>query len=150
MTLRWLIASIHLVALGVGLGAVFARAHALRSAREASDLDAVFLADKLWGVAALLWVATGVWRAFGGIEKGTAYYLAHPLFYAKLGIFVLIVLLEIRPAVALVKWRRLRAKAGPVDLALAPTFARISYVQLGLVLVIVFLATGIARGLGLG
>ncbi|MDH3497682.1 MAG: DUF2214 family protein [Gemmatimonadota bacterium] len=148
MTLRWLIASIHLIALAIGVAAIFARARALRRARDPADLPAVFQADNLWGVAAVLWVATGLWRAFGGIEKGTAYYLGNPLFHAKLGLFVVVALLEIRPMVSLVRWRRAATGGTPVDLGLAKLFARISDVQLGLVLGMVFLATAIARGLG--
>src|SRR5688500_1543073 len=75
MTLRWLLAAFHLLALGIGLGAVVTRAFALRSPFSASRLPSVFLADTLWGLAALLWFGTGLWRAFGGVEKGTAYYL---------------------------------------------------------------------------
>lgn len=146
MTLRWLVASVHLVALAVGAAAVLARARALRAAREPKDLPAVFFADNLWAVAALLWVGTGVWRAFGGLEKGTAYYLGQPLFHAKLGLFVLIVLLEIWPMVGLIKWRRSRRQGTPVDTGRAQMFARISYLQLALVLAIVFLATALARG----
>ncbi len=146
MTLHWLVASVHLVALAVGAAGVLARARALRTAREPADLPAVFFADNLWGVAALLWVGTGVWRAFGGLEKGTAYYLGEPLFHAKLGLFVLIVLLEIWPMVSLVKWRRARRHGTPVNTRWAQVFARISYLQLALVMVIVFVATALARG----
>ncbi len=146
MTLRWLIASLHLVALAIGVGAVFARARSVRRVREAADLPSVFVADNLWGVAAILWLGTGVWRAFGGLEKGTAYYLSHPLFHAKLGLFIVVALLEIWPAMTLVKWRRARTAGMSVDLEKADALARISYLQLVLVVVMIFLATAIARG----
>jgi len=35
----------------------------------------VFHADNWYGVAAILWVVTGLLRAYGGLEKGSAYYL---------------------------------------------------------------------------
>jgi putative membrane protein len=38
-------------------------------------LNDVFTADSFWGIAALLWIVTGLWRAFGGLEKGSDYYL---------------------------------------------------------------------------
>src|SRR3989449_11375442 len=59
MTTRWLLAALHLLALGVGLGAVWARGRALRDARDASGLRRAFYADTWWGVAALLWIGTG-------------------------------------------------------------------------------------------
>src|SRR5690606_30086389 len=76
MLLRWWLAAFHLLALGIGLGAVAARSRALRAPMEESRLRSAFLADSLWGLAGFLWIATGLWRAFGGVEKGTAYYLA--------------------------------------------------------------------------
>ncbi|MCI0434527.1 MAG: DUF2214 family protein [Gemmatimonadetes bacterium] len=73
MTLRWLIVSLHLLALPLGLGAITARARALRGPFDDAGLRRIFRADSLWGLAALLWISTGVGRAFGGLEKGTAY-----------------------------------------------------------------------------
>lgn len=146
MTLRWLLASLHLLAFGLGLGAVFARGRALAAARAVADLRPVFLADNLWGVAAVLWLATGLWRLLGQLEKSTAYYLGHPLFHVKLGLFLLILLLELWPMVTLIRWRRAARQSVSLDLTRAPLLARISYVQLALVLAILFLATAIARG----
>lgn len=97
MTVRWLLASLHLLALPLGLGAVWARNRALTSARTNQDLKRVFLADNLWALAAGLWIATGLWRVFSGLEKGSSYYLHNRVFYTKKGLLVLILLLEIWP-----------------------------------------------------
>ena len=61
--LRWLIATLHLLALPLGLGAVWARSRALRGALSVDGLRRVFVADNLWGVAAVLWIGTGLLRA---------------------------------------------------------------------------------------
>ncbi len=53
----------------------------------------------------LLWLSTGLWRWLGGIEKARDYYLTQPMFYAKLGLFVLLLLLELWPMVTFVRWR---------------------------------------------
>lgn len=148
MTLRWIVASIHLLALAIGAAGIFMRARALRNTREPGDLRAVFLADNLWGIASLLWLSTGVWRAFGGLEKGTDYYSSNPLFHAKFGLFFVVGLLEIRPMINLLKWRRAASRGESIDLGKAKTFALISHVQLAIVLVMVFLATAMARGIG--
>ena len=149
MTLTWLIASLHLLALPLGAAAVFARARSLHRLRDAPGLSAVFRADNLWAMAAALWIGTGVWRAFGGLEKGTAYYLANPWFHAKLGLFVLILLLELWPMVTLIRWRALTRRGGTPDLRPARLLARISDLQLAIVVAIVVLAAGLARGFGL-
>lgn len=150
MTLRWLVAAAHLLALGIGLGAVWGRGRALRGA--VVDTQAVrraLVADAWWGVAALLWLGTGLWRAFGGLERGTAYYLAQPVFHAKMGLFLLVVALEIRPMLVLLRWRRALARGTRLDTAPARAISRISALQAILVIAIVLAATALARGIAL-
>jgi putative membrane protein len=146
--LQWLLASVHLLALGIGLGAIGARAGALRGALDRAGLSRVFLADNAWGIAAALWLATGLWRFLGGFEKGTAYYLHHPLFHTKLALFVAVLLLEIGPMRALMRWRGQLRRGEEPDTSRARSLARISSIQLWLIVAIVFLATALARGLG--
>src|SRR2546426_6857583 len=69
--LRWLIATLHLLTLPLGLGAIWARSRALSLTRSADDLHRVFVADNLWGLAAVLWLVTGLLREFAGLEEGT-------------------------------------------------------------------------------
>lgn len=145
--LQWLLASLHLLALGIGLGAVVARALALRSNALSSRLSSVFLADSLWGGAALLWISTGVWRAFGGIEKGTAYYLNSDAFWIKMSLLGLILVLEIWPMITLVRWRRQQAHERAIDFSEARRLSVISLIQAVLVVAMVFAATAMARGL---
>lgn len=149
MTLRWLLAFTHLVALGIGLGAVWVRARALRGTLDPAGLRRVFGADTLWGVAAGLWIATGVWRAFGGVEKGTSYYMTNPLFHAKMGLLLLILALEVWPMVTLIRWRMRQGKGEGIDTSPAGALARISEIQAVLVVMMVLAATALARGLGL-
>ena len=146
--LRAVIAALHLLALGIGLGAIVARARALRAPLDGTRLSGVFLADSLWGLAALLWITTGLWRAFGGLEKGTAFYLGSTAFWIKMTLLALILVLEMWPMVTLIRWRLARARGGAVDLRSATVMARISVAQTVLVVAMVFVATAMARGLG--
>ena len=146
MILRWLVATVHLLVLPLGLGAIWARARALAHVTESKDLARVFLADNLWGVAAVLWIATGLWRAYGGLEKGTAYYLHDHVFYVKMGLLIVILLLEIWPMTTLIGWRIHARRSPAVDIHVAPLLARVSYAQVGLVILMVFAATAVARG----
>jgi putative membrane protein len=147
ITLRWLLAALHLIALGIGVGAVFARGQAFQHLSFEKGYKRIFLADNLWGLSALLWVTTGLLRAFGGVEKGSAYYLNNTFFWIKMGLFLTIFLLEIRPMISLIRWRILVLKDKPIDTSSAKSFARISYVQAGLVLLIILAATAMARGI---
>jgi len=144
--LRWLFATLHLLALPLGLGAVWARGRALRRTRSAQDLHPVFLADNLWGLAAVVWIGTGLVRAFGGLEKGASYYLHDRVFYAKMGLLVVILALEIRPMATLIRWRMGLRRGAPIMTTTAPALARISEIQAGLVVLMVFAATALARG----
>jgi putative membrane protein len=147
--LRWSLAALHLLALGIGLGAVWARARALRSPLEVREnLQRVFLADTLWGAAGFLWIATGLWRFLGGLEKGTGYYLQNHVFLTKMAMLILVLLLEVVPLVTLLRWRRTDAAGVPGDFRAAGKLATFSHIQAWLVVLMVFAATAMARGLG--
>ena len=147
MTARWIIATFHLLALPLGLGAIWARSRAFGHLQDAAGLHRVFVADNLWGLAAMVWLGTGLLRAFGGFEKGTNYYLNAPTFYGKMAVFVVILLLEVWPMATLIRWRIASRRGTAVDTRSAVTLARISQVQAALVVLMVFLATALARGL---
>jgi len=148
MTIRWLLAAVHLLALGVGLGAVWARGRALAGELDPAGLRRAFYADTWWGIAAILWIGTGLARAFGGFEKGSFYYLHNHFFWTKMGLLAAILILELRPMIALIQWRQLVARGEVPDTRAASTFARISFIQGTLVVLMVFAATAMARGYG--
>ncbi len=148
MSIRLLLAGFHLLALGIGLGAVWARGRALRSQLDPSGLRAAFLSDTWWGLAASLWIGTGLWRLLAGVEKDTGYYFQNHLFLTKMALLAVVLALEIRPMRALIGWRRRVARGEQPDTSGAPALARISFVQAGLIVLMVFVAAGMARGYG--
>ncbi len=148
MLLRWLFAALHLLGLGIGLGAVWARARALRGPLDVTGLRRVFYADGWWGVAAAIWIGTGLVRVIGGLEKGMEYYLRSHLFWGKMALLLAILVLEVPPMMAFIRWRVQVARGELPDTALAERFARISYVQAALVLLMVLAGTAMARGIG--
>jgi putative membrane protein len=148
MAIRWLFAAVHLLALGIGLGAVWARGRALQGELDPAGLRRVFSADTWWGIAAGLWVTTGLVRAFAGLEKGSVYYLHNYLFWAKMTLLGVILALEVSPMRALMGWRRAIARGERPDTARAAHFARISVGQAVLVVLMVLAATAMARGYG--
>lgn len=65
-----------------------------------------------------------------------------------MGLFILVLILEVAPMVALIRWRsQIRGGEQP-DTRLAGRFARISYIQAGLIGLMVLAATAMARGMG--
>ena len=116
---------------------------------DAETLRQVFYADSLWGLAAVLWISTGLWRLLAGLEKGTGYYLQNHIFLTKMALLALVLLLEIRPMITLIRWRRAVARREAPDTRAAPMLARISFVQAGLIMLMVFAAAAMARGMGM-
>jgi putative membrane protein len=150
--LRITLASLHLLALSLGMMATVLRGSALREPLTASSLKRALRLDNIWGIAAVLWIITGLWRLFGGIEKPLPYYLSNHLFLAKMGCFALIFLLEIWPMLTLMRLRlALRRGADPAPLVApaAKGIALIGHVQATIALVMIFLAVAMARGYGL-
>jgi len=151
--LRLVLASLHLLALGIGLGAIWTRARCLSGPMDEAALRRAFTADSWWGLAAVLWISTGVWRLMAGTEKPTTYYMANHVFFAKMGLFALVLLLEVVPMVTLIRWRlALRKRSGIATLVASSGAGRIallSYIETLLVVAIIAAAVTMARGVGL-
>jgi putative membrane protein len=127
---------------------VFLRGRALKGRLDAGGLRRLLAADNAWGIAAVLWVVTGLLRAFGGLEKGTEFYLRSPLFWTKMGLFALVLLLEIRPMVAFIRWRIQLGRGQAVDTSPSRALYTINHIELAIVVVMVFVASLMARGVG--
>ncbi|HKA23668.1 MAG TPA: DUF2214 family protein [Candidatus Eisenbacteria bacterium] len=148
MTIRWLLAAAHLLALGIGLGAIWGRRRALLEVPDPAAIRRVLYTDTWWGIAAAIWISTGLVRAFGPFEKGRDYYFHNHWFLTKMACLGLILLLEIAPMMTFIQWRQRLAHHESVDTSKARLFAKTSLWQAILVLVMVLAATAMARGLG--
>ena len=142
MLLTILAAATHYVALGIGLTGVWIRGRGFR----ARDVEMTFYGDNLWGIAAILWIASGLARAFGGLEKGTAFYLHSPMFQLKMALYLLAAALEMWPMIVLIKLRVRQSKGEPLDISRFPTFAKINTAEIVLVVLMPFVASAMARG----
>jgi len=104
----------------------------------------------LGGVAAALWLLTGLARAFGHVEKAPEFYLRNGFFWIKMALCVSVVALEIWPMVTFIRWRSARRGSRPLS-----GFDRLSRlvfvddVESALVVLIPFAAAAMARGLWL-
>ena len=144
-----IVAALHYFALALGLPSVFLRGRALKGPLDREGLRRLFAADNVWGIAALLWLVTGLLRAFAGLEKGSAFYIASRLFWLKLALFALVAGLEIWPMLTLIRWRRALGRGATPDTSAARPLFHVNHVELALLVVIVFVAAFMARGYGL-
>ena len=142
------VSALHVLALALGLPSVYFRGRALRGRLDADGLKRLFVADTVWGLAAGLWLVTGLLRAFGGLEKGTEFYLASTLFWTKMGLFALILGLEIWPMTTFIRWRIALRRGGRPDTSAARGLYLVNHVEMALVMLMVFVAAFMARGFG--
>lgn len=154
MVLPAVMSALHVLTLGFGLGAVFVRGLRLRELQRAPTdariLKGLFAADGLWGVAAMSWIATGLVRAFAGIEKASTFYTHNGFFLVKMALFLAVFLLELRPMLTFIAWRRARAMGGtPWTTAPLGTLIRLNNAEVALTVLIPFAAALMARGVWL-
>jgi putative membrane protein len=145
------LSALHILALAIGFGSVFARGRRLRDLQQrpedAGVLQRLFQADGLWGLAALLWIATGLARAFGRLEKAPDFYLRNGFFWVKMALFLLVLALELYPMYTFIQWRVRRSRGlAPTAGAKFGALIRFNDAEVAIVLLIPFAAALMARG----
>ena len=140
-----LLSAVHLLTLALGLGAVYLRGRALAGPLDDAGWRRLLAADNAWGVAAALWIASGVARVFYG-GKEPAFYWHNGFSWVKLALFGLVFVLELRPMTTFIRVRAAQRNKRPLPQFSLETFRRINSAELGLVVAIVFVATFMARG----
>lgn len=123
MVIGALLSAVHLLTLALGLGAVFLRGRALAGPLDEDGWHRLLTDDNIWGVAAGLWIVSGLGRVFYGGKESS--------FYWRNGFFC-------------VRSARRRGTALPrfsID-----AYRRINSAEVVLVVTIVFVATLMARG----
>lgn len=145
MVISALLSATHLLTLALGLGAVFARGRALARPLDDAGWRRLLAADNAWGIAAGLWIASGLARVFFG-GKETSFYWRNGFFWVKLALFGLVFLLELAPMTTFIRVRAARRRGAPLPQFSIETYRRINTAETVLVVAIVFVATFMARG----
>jgi putative membrane protein len=145
MVIAALLSAIHVLALGLGLGGVFARGRALGGRLDEAGWKRLLAADSVWGVAAALWIASGLGRVFFG-GKEPDFYWRNGFFWMKLALFGAVVALELAPMITFIRVRTARARGTPLPHFSVERYRRINAIELVLVVTIVFVAAFMARG----
>ena len=140
-----LLSAIHVLTLALGAGALFARGRALANPLDERGWPRLLAADNAWGIAALLWIASGVARVFAG-GKTPSFYWHNGFFWIKMGLFALVFLLELAPMIAFIRVRIARGRAAAMPHVPIEMFRRVNTIELILVVSIVFVAAFMARG----
>jgi putative membrane protein len=114
----------------------------------AAAIERLAKVDRVYGIAAVAVLLTGLARVFLG-AKGGAYYAGNWLLWTKFGLFVLVGLISIRPTIAFLRWRRaLRANGALPEEAEIRRVRKLVMLQAHIVPVIPLAAVFLARGYG--
>ncbi|NMM81245.1 hypothetical protein B2J86_09970 [Acidovorax sp. SRB_14] len=147
MTLEAVLASLHLVAILTLVVFLSSQAALCRTEwLNAAVVARLARLDLIYGITAVVLLATGLARVFWGI-KGASWYATQPLLHLKVALFVVMVLLSIRPTLAFRRWRRALYATGALPAAdEVARVRRLVMVQSHLLPVIAVVAVFWARG----
>jgi putative membrane protein len=109
-------------------------------------VERLAVVDRIYGIAAGAVLLTGVARTWWGI-KGTSWYWHQPLLHLKLGLFIAVGLLSIKPTIMFIRWRKQLAADGTLPSQQeVKTARRWVMVQAHIIAVIPLAAVFLARG----
>ena len=145
MVVSALLSAIHVLTLALGLGSLGMRGRALARPMDEAAWRQLLAADNAWGIAAMLWIASGLARVWWG-GRTPSFYWHNGLFWTKLALFALVFAIELRPMVTFIQVRSARRQGRPVPKFSNDVFSRINSLEIALVIAIVFVAAFMARG----
>ena len=106
--------------------------------------------DLLYLVTAILALSSGLLRLFFG-AKGAAFYYNNPVFWVKIGLFIIVGLISIIPTMRFIRWAK-RLQGGESNSTIGHQevtgTAAIIYLELGLLALIPLMGSLMARGFG--
>ena len=143
-----LLSAVHLLTLALGLGAVYLRGRALAGPLDEAGWRRLLTADNAWGIAAALWIASGLGRVFFA-GKDPAFYWRNGFFWVKLGLFLLVFVLEVIPMITFIRVRSALRRGMALTRFSVEAYRRINSAEMALVVAIVFVAALMARGVWL-
>jgi putative membrane protein len=145
----FLLASLHHLAVFSLVAILVAELVLLRPALDKAAVTRIARVDIAFGIAAACVLVAGFARVFFG-AKGADYYFHNHIFWTKIGLFVLVGILSIRPTLRFITWRRALA-ADPNALPAAADIKRAKifvHIEATLVFILPILAAAMARGYG--
>jgi len=140
-------AYVHYLSFMLAFGALAVESQTLKKDISLEDAWRLVIADTIYGLSATTVLITGILRVlyFG---KGQDYYLSSPIFYTKVGIFVIVGLLSLYPTFLFISWIKTLRDRQPPSLELSQVQILSWMIRgelIGLVLTPLF-ATLLARG----
>ncbi|MCU4121685.1 DUF2214 family protein [Variovorax sp. N23] len=149
MTFEAILAYLHLLAILTMVVFISSEAALCRVQwLNAAVVERLAKVDRVYGIAAIMVLATGVARTVWGV-KGTSWYWTNPLLHVKLTLFIIVGVISIFPTMTYFRWRKaLRATGAlPTEADIQKT-RKLVMVQAHLIALIPLVAVFLARGFG--
>ncbi|RIX79861.1 DUF2214 family protein [Acidovorax cavernicola] len=149
MTLEAILAYLHLLAILTMVVFISSEAALCRVQwLNAAVVERLAKVDMVYGIAAIMVLATGIARTWWGV-KGTAWYWTNPLLHVKLTLFIIVGVLSIFPTLTYFRWRKTLRATGklPAEADILKT-RKLVMIQAHLIAVIPLVAVFLARGFG--
>jgi putative membrane protein len=149
MTFEAILAYLHLLAILTMVVFISSEAALCRVQwLNAAVVERLAKVDLVYGIAAIMVLATGVARTVWGV-KGTSWYWTNPLLHVKLTLFIIVGVISIFPTMTYFRWRKaLRATGAlPAEADIRKT-RKLVMVQAHLIALIPLVAVFLARGFG--
>lgn len=149
MTLEAVLAYLHIAAILMVTVFLTSQAALLRTEwLNVAAVQRLARVDLIYGIAALVLLATGFARTWWGI-KGFGWYWSQPLLHLKVTLFVVIGLMSIVPTLRYRRWvKALRAGQGLPDEAEVRSTRKLVMWEAHLLVLIPIAAVCLARGIG--
>ena len=147
MTLEALLAYAHFLAILTLVVFISSEAALCRMEwMNAKVVERLAVVDRIYGIAAGAVLLTGLARTWWGI-KGTSWYWHQPLLHLKLGLFIAVGLMSIKPTIMFIRWRKqLRAGGALPAESEVKTARKWVMIQAHVIAVIPLAAVFLARG----
>jgi putative membrane protein len=145
MIIAALLSAIHMLTLALGAGGIYLRGRALARPLDEEGWRRLLAADNAWGVAALLWITSGLGRVFFG-GKDPGFFWNNGFFWIKMALFGVVFLLELRPMMTFIRVRQARGRRTPLPSFPLDIYQRLNQFELALIVAMVFVAAFMARG----
>ncbi|MGJ7485800.1 DUF2214 family protein [Variovorax sp. LT2P21] len=149
MTFEAILAYLHLLAILTMVVFISSEAALCRVQwLNAAVVERLAKVDRVYGIAAVMVLATGVARTVWGV-KGTSWYWTNPLLHVKLTLFIIVGVISIFPTLTYVRWRKTLRTTGalPAEADIQKT-RKLVMVQAHLIALIPLVAVFLARGFG--
>lgn len=146
MIIAALIAGLHYLGIMTLAATLLVELVTLRGSITRDAIQRLARTDLMYGMAAILVLATGLLRLTEAYGRGLAFYAQNGVFHLKVTLFVVVGIISIAPTIRFLRWRRAMLKDNVLPEAHAVAGTRkLVMVQLHILFLIPFLAALMVR-----